>query len=501
MIDKIKNILWIVLVFSIVFTGPVSCQREEEKTSINRIVLVTFDTLRADHLSCYGYPRPTSPFIDSLAAGGGNFLNTYAPMPSTVPSHASIFTSLYPVQMNLLKNGHRLDDSVITMAEFLKKAGYDTAAFVSTTRHFTQGNLLQGFEYVDRPDIPNEVLYLPADKIVDKVISWLKGIKTDDRFFLWVHFYDAHSPYMPPPEILDKFSGISEDERNKFTRFLQGERHVDPEFFSIIPEDYLRDSIDLSRYGDKKVDGVETMLRVINAYDGEVRFLDTEIERLFSFFERLGLANNTLWVITSDHGEGLGNHWWFEHEKYLYNEQIHVPLIFYCPGRIIPGKAEKQSAGLVDILPTIAELIGRPLGNKIKARQGVSLSSILSDSESSSDTQDVSSRYAISQRRYYQEPDTDDFISPGEGYEGEAFSIQDDRYKYILRSDAEDGFYDLKLDPYEADNQVGRRGQKERELKERLIARIKYLKSTTRGRPEVIGKDGIEKLKALGYVQ
>lgn len=501
MMLKFDHILLVGLVLGIVLAGPISCRRERGKSEIDRIVLVTFDTLRADHLSCYGYPRATSPFIDRLAAEGVRFLNTYAPMPTTVPSHASIFTSLYPIQMNVLKNGHRLDDSFITLAEVLRTAGYATAAFISTDQHFAQGNLLQGFDYVDQPDLDKDDLYRPADQQVSAVISWLEGINPDERIFLWLHFYDAHSPFMPPPAILDRFAGITEVEKKEFTRFLIDERHIEPEFFSLLPDDYLRDTIDMDRYGNKRGDDVETMVRIINAYDGEVRFLDTELERLFICFKQNGLDQKTLWVLTSDHGEGLGNHWWLEHSKYLYQEQIHVPLIFYGPGCIDSGKEREDITGLVDILPTIAGLIDLSLGEEIKDSQGVSLAPLLTARDAAYGAGVLSSRYAIAQRRHFNEPDTDDMISPDEGYEGEAFSIQNDRYKYILRTAAEDGFYDLRRDPYETDNQSGQGGKVEQELKEILIERIDYLKSTLRGQPETIGQEGIDKLRALGYLQ
>lgn len=243
------------------------------------------------------------------------------------------------------------------------------------------------------------------------------------------------------------------------------------------------------------------MLRFINAYDGAVRFLDTELKRLYEYFNKKGLNRNTLWVIVSDHGEGLGNHNWLEHEKFLFNEQIKVTLIYYSPGLINKGVVSNRIVNLVDIIPTLVDLAGISNEKSIKAKSwaGISLAPFFTGLAGKYDT--VPGGYAFAQRRQYMAPDPDDVISPEKGYAGESYSLQDNRYKYILHTAREDEFYDLENDHGELNNLISRGGKVERELKERLIDRIKYYRSTTGGLPEAIGREEIDKLKALGYVQ
>lgn len=267
-----------------------------------RIVLITIDTLRADHLSCYGYPRKTSPFIDSLAENGVRFRRLVASASLTAPTHASIFTSLYPMQHNLLRNGHKLDLSFTTMAELLSSAGYQTAGFVSTDMHFKVGNMDQGFKVFNEPEIRearrlgrlrerqaegsnngttglagSRRFYRQADKTVDKAIEWLDKKSTEDRFFMWVHLFDVHMPYSPPPEFLEKFQKQTESERASFTRFLLNEQHLD-----------LPDS-------DNDED-FSKMLEMVNSYDAEIRFVDHEIERLYGHFKKINIDVITKWM-------------------------------------------------------------------------------------------------------------------------------------------------------------------------------------------------------------
>ena len=169
---------------------------------INRIVLITLDTLRADHLSGFGYPLATSPFIDALAEQSISFTRAYAQSSATGPSHASMFTSLYPIQHGVHRNGLVLDSSFLTLAEMLAAEGFRTGAFVSTGAPLG-GDLGQGFEVFDedKPAVGEKgwrKLYRPADETADAALAWLESIGTDEKVFLWVHFYDPHRPFNPP---------------------------------------------------------------------------------------------------------------------------------------------------------------------------------------------------------------------------------------------------------------------------------------------------------------
>lgn len=476
--------------------------RPNRKRKPPNIILIVLDTLRPDHLGCYGYRRSTSPFIDSLAAGGCIFKQAYTPMPSTVPSHASMFTSYFPGQLNVLKNGHRLADNFLTAAEIFKQSGYNTAGIISIKHLFKHANLDQGFDYFQLPELDRDVLYRPADQVVNSAITWLKDVPPENPFFLWLHFYDCHGPYVPPSPYLEKFSDQTGSERSNFIEYLKEAQHMEPKFYADLPLQLVRETIDLNRYKQKEVSGTETLLRFINAYDGEVRFLDTELSRLYQYFGKKGINRNTLWLILSDHGEGLSNHNWLEHEKYLYNEQIRVALIFHSPELIPKGIVSNQIVNVVDILPTLVDLVGISTENITDSESwaGVSLVPLLFPPGKEKIADPIRNRYAFAQRRYYAEVDPDDVISPDEGYAGETYSLQNNRYKYILHTVKEDELYNLRKDPGELENILGEGGEGLL-LKTELIDRIESLKSIRLGPPELIGRQGVEKLKALGYTQ
>jgi len=368
------------------------------------VLLVTIDTLRPDHLGCYGYPRKTSLFLDRLAAEGVLFLNAFSSSSHTTPSHASIFTSLHPVQHKALMNGTSLPESVLTAAEIFNEAGYDTAGFFSV--NYLEG-IGQGFDVFDWSTDKSNYYTRPADRTVDNVIGWLLEKKPTDRLFLWIHFFDVHAPYTTPPDLDREMPPKSEDEKKEFIDFL-AEIHR-------IPLDFYKDE--------------KSLLNTFNSYDTEIAFVDRELERLWNMLEEKGMNNNALWIITSDHGEGLGNHHYIEHSKKIYNEQLHVPLIIcHGGGEIKPGSVDAMVRH-VDILPTLSEILGFPLKGRSKTIQGDSLIPLLNGSS----WQD-SKRYSFSQRR----PPT----KRGKRQWGpeKLYSLQDRDYKYIFHSEGQDEF-------------------------------------------------------------
>ncbi len=233
---------------------------KKERQKLDRIILITIDTLRADHLGCYGYPKNTSPFIDMLSQKGILFQRAFAPISTTAPSHASIFTSLYPIQHNVLKNGHRLSSEFITLSELLSKMNYYTAGFVSTDRHFKCGNINQGFMFFDEPVCEGKLpLYRRANETINATIKWLSEHDKTSRFFLWIHLFDPHTPYDPPKPLSHIITKQLEKKGDSFAKFLLNIHHIPFSFYE---------------------NNIEKMLQTINAYDGEVLFVDTEIRRL-----------------------------------------------------------------------------------------------------------------------------------------------------------------------------------------------------------------------------
>jgi arylsulfatase A-like enzyme len=193
----------------------------------DRILLITLDTLRADHMSCYEYPRQTTPFIDSIAAEGVRFTRAFAPMSTTAPSHTSMLTGLYPLQHGVVKNGHRLSDDVGTLPEILASAGFETAGFVSTNRHFAAGNIHQGFAHFDEPAPEGlQLQYRPAGQTLAEARAWLAQTPPPQRLFLWIHLFDPHEPYVERPVHLDAVRAGDNEADEAWLEFVRREHHV-----------------------------------------------------------------------------------------------------------------------------------------------------------------------------------------------------------------------------------------------------------------------------------
>ncbi len=474
--DRLVNVL-IVVALSVVLpanSGLASSEPGSDRPSA--LVLVTIDTLRADHLGCYGYPRPTSPFVDELAAGGFVFERAFAMSATTAPSHASLLTGTYPLQHGILKNGHKLPEGILTMAEAFRGAGFATGGFVSTRVHFRHGRMNRGFDDFDEaplPTSPQDSLpgtpKRPAAGTIDKALDWIEKLDAQKPFFLWVHLFDPHTPYV---------------ESNVLT--VEGE---DPE--QILDFYRRRHSLDTPelRHNPRAV------LRRMSLYDGEIRYADRELRRLF---DRVAARTKTqpggaLWILTSDHGEGLGNHDWLSHGKKIYNEQIRVPLIFWFSSGVPVGRRIRSVVEHVDVLPTVADLLRVDL-TEATAIQGESFLPLLFD-----ETAHRSKGYAFSQRRIF---DFRPEETPVPNYEsGMRYSLQDDRYKYIHWTDGADEFYDISTDPYEARNLIGRGIPEEERMRRALLHRVNSLvpispKSAQPTPGEVIQ----ERLRALGYI-
>jgi len=336
MITSRKTALLILL--TIMFL--LSCSDGEEQTdgmlddqaseiSNNRnIILIIIDTLRADHLSCYGYHRYTSPTIDSLAAAGRIWINAFAQAPRTLPANASIWTGLSVrshrtdtnnnwIQSDGAEKNYALDENLPTIPVLLSEAGFSTCgiANVCLLREIYGFDL--GFDHYTC----NDAGHGRAAESVDSLIIWLEEYR-GDRFFCMLHLYDVHDPYDPPQPYNMLFGdGSSSDSRGWNTE----------DGILLNPEDK---------------DHLEAL------YDGEIAWVDDNLCRLFSWLRSSNLDENTLIIVTSDHGEEFLDHGWVDHGHTLYQELIHIPLIMSGPG-IMEGIIDSSFVGQFDLLPTI----------------------------------------------------------------------------------------------------------------------------------------------------
>jgi len=321
------------------FALLIACSDSGGKTPSvpERIVVVGVDTLRSDHLSGYGYSRPTSPVLDRLAIDESVvFENVYSSSSWTLPSMASIFTSLHPMQHQVVDRGYRLDSSLATLAGILSAAGWKTAGFITHIYVSSLFGLDSGFDDYRELSIDwsfAEGHQIRADALNAVVLPWL-AMHAEERFFVYIHFFDPHWDYDPPAEWADAFVDPA------YTGPATGSWEFISEF---LPVDRLMPQADLTR--------------VIDLYDGEISWTDHQIGRLIDHLRSLGIWDESLFVVLADHGEELQDHGSMHHIRTLYEEVVRVPLILKPPG----GRASDQRARIaervsnLDIAPTILD--------------------------------------------------------------------------------------------------------------------------------------------------
>ncbi len=449
----------------------------EETEQVDRVILMTLDTLRADHLHCYGYPRPVTPFLDEISANGFQFNQASTSISTTVPAHASIFTSLYPVQHNVLKNGHRMNDGFMTIAGQLAKQGFSTAAFVSTNRHFVAGNIVGGFDHVDEPS-DSHYIYRRAKHTINAAMEWVSQRKPDEKFFIWIHLFDPHEPYKTPLSKCDVLQKESLQDHQQQKEYFLEHQKVNADFF------------------DR---GEEEMMEILDAYDAEISYMDSHIRRFYKFVQQQPAMNEKMaWILTGDHGEGLGNHYWMGHGKNLYEEQTHIPLLFHFPSRSTRGIKIDQFVEHVDIFPTIMDLTNASIEEQSQPIQGDSLVPLLQEKQL-----DFNKEYAFITRRHFDPKNRPEKVDAfRDNFEdGEKFALRNEVYKYILKTVGEDEFYDLSQDPYEVNNLIGTGLEDESRFRSALTDKINQFKQNVDTAPQSVDNETIERLKDLGYFQ
>jgi arylsulfatase A-like enzyme len=298
------------------------------------IVVFDIDTLRADHLGCYGYGRPTSPAIDAFAGESVRFHWAFSQGPNTPPSQTSIFTSLYPTTHCRFDDQQVVPESVVTLAEVLKEAGYATGAFVDGGLMASEFGLDQGFDLYD--DEAGGV-----ERIDAKARDWLRGHR-DRPFFLLIHSYDVHSPYERTPEpwkstFLDQVEEPSEEFRAKMTELMEKRR--------------------LSRYGDDPHALTPVQVEWARAlYDGGIRHVDDWFGRFLAFLKEEGVFDRAILVFLSDHGDEFEEHDSVFHER-IYASVTRIPLMIRFPGGRHREVVE-EAVESIDLMPTLLEVLG-----------------------------------------------------------------------------------------------------------------------------------------------
>ncbi len=436
----------------------VGCTRAPERPKNFRIVVVTLDTTRADHLSSWGYGRETSPNVDRMARGGVRFAQASAPMPTTDPSHVSLFTGLHPRTHGIVANGMKLPDSTLpSFFTWAKAKNWATAAFVSRA-HVNPWDLnLGSVDFVSGPPGRER----RGDETLAVASEWIAA-HSKQPFLAWVHFFDPHGPYDPPADFAEapwRPAPIANLERAR-----QFQRH------------YSKATVD----------------HLISLYDTEIRYADSLIGSLAAQVEALpALDAPTLWIFASDHGEAMDEvmdrfGYAFDHGEFLYQGQIHVMLVLSWPGRLQAGKVVDAPVGLVDVAATVTELVdGKPAWRT----EGESLAAALLAGEP------VKRGPLFFERKQ--------LAAATEGaklvLKGGQYALRIGSLKFIENEGGAPELYDLKSDPAEKRNLAPGDPQVVAKLAAELHAW--KTRSAERNLPLPSGEKLIEDLRALGYVQ
>lgn len=307
-----------------------------ERRTGGGVILIIVDTLRSDHLGCYGYHRDTTPSIDSLAGAGVRYTSVTAGEPWTLPSMATIFTGLLPLEHNARRRGENyygLAPEAVTLTEYMTGAGYITAAFFNVIFMNADFGFHQGFDHFDCHNALGTSEDRDAGTTVTEVFRWIDSEYTGDGpLFLAVHFYDPHLTYAPPDSFADLWRDI-EYQGDFDSSWGQRETvvNVNKGLITLNPDD---------------------LFNLVALYDGEVAYTDSQIGRLLAGLRQRGITDDALVILVADHGEEFLDHGKMGHAHSLYQELVNVPLIVSGRG-FSPGSVSELTISQADILPTV----------------------------------------------------------------------------------------------------------------------------------------------------
>lgn len=463
------------VLFGIVFVSVISptlFHTVQSREAPNVIIILT-DCLRADHLSCYGYGRNTTPNIDQFAKDAVIFSQAISQSSFTKSSIASVFTSKNPYQHGVYSGSRKdtkdnivsdvLSEEETTLAEILLQNGILTAAWLQQGHLKSYMGFDQGFVAYDDEGGP-------VAKIHRRVLQWARRIGKKNQFFAYLHNVDLHDPYRPQPPY-DTMYGVYSDVNSRL--------------------DFANWSACLQAIRQKKItlekDDVD---QLIAYYDGLVTYIDHQIGVLLEELRRAGLYDNSLIIVTADHGDGFMEHGFISHTITLYDELIRVPMILKFPQSRFGGQIVKNQVRMIDVMPTILDLLNIRIDNKL---EGFSLLNYLDESRKK-DKSIYFPKYAISEVAY------------SGGYP--LVSIRTETLKYLhLRNSEEhalyqtenDELYDLRVDPLEQNNIIDSKPvEAERFRRMALEMAMERKKKDVQEIP--LDKNTIKQLKALGYV-
>ncbi|MFH1279318.1 MAG: sulfatase [Candidatus Eisenbacteria bacterium] len=455
------------------------------------VLLLVVDTLRADHLACYGHPRGTSPAIDRVAREGVLFPDAVSPAPFTQPGIAALLTGSLPSRIGVINHPNRLEERWLTLAEAFGAAGYRTGFANSHPLLTPAWGFAQGFDeyrYLHRPVRFDDSLLgrmlgrlglrdldvgYRANRVTDFAIRLLER-KSGRPFFVYAHYLDPHYPYKPPAPYDRMFAPDGEEKAR-----LLDERLPD---------------------GRRRIFGLRPSPGELEAsfalYDGEVAFTDREIGRLLASLDSLGLRENTIVAITSDHGESLGEQdLWFAHTHLLYDPTQRVPLVLRYPERLPAGVLSPRQVALIDLAPALLRLAGVPAESEMDGRVPAVVEGRADETDRPAFAEN--GRTVVGSG----EQENPRWLVPGD--EGKWRMVRLGDWK-LIRIPAPEGalfeLYDLAADPGETTNLAGSRPD--------VVANLTpliddWLASIEEGETAelVVDQETLEGLRALGYIR
>jgi arylsulfatase A-like enzyme len=469
--------------------------KEKEKSSYPNIILIIMDTVRADSLSCYQHSKKTTPNIDKIAKEGMIFLNVLSPAPWTLPAHASLFTGLYPSQHKAGLGHQYLDEGFPTLAEYLSEIGYVTVGFTENPYASKDFGLAQGFRDFYEMYIYRKMAITPA--VIDNfrsvflnykktrecardTVTYFKSWihknyykKNSKPFFAFLNFMPAHLPNYPRPQF--QFRRPSRDEL----------RRIEP--VNRKPERFY---LPKYRLNENELNIMRTL------YEGDVAYLDSKLGELFEFLKNSHVLDNSVLILTSDHGENFGDHDLIEHVFCLYNSLLHVPLIIRYQNKIKPGTTNTELVSTIFLFQTVVDLIGAQKNKNIQRIENRSLLKLNKEKYIYAEHDNAVGmlKYAIGD-----EAPEDFNYEPFDKY---LECVYGSDYKFIWSSSGRHELYDLKMDWQEKKNLVS---------EEELIANSLYNQLQTWQKniwkPQIssevkkMDKKTLDALKSLGYIR
>lgn len=439
------------------------------------ILLVTIDTLRGDHLGVAGGPEGVTPRIDALAREGAWFGDAETPAPSTLASHASLFTSRVPHRHGVSRNGYVLQDDAVTLAERLAGAGYETAAFVSSFAVVRNTGIGQGFRTFDEGRMEIRGGYhieQPAELTNARVLDWWASRKADAPWFAWVHYFDPHYPYQPPEPFASRFAG---GYSGPVTGSMRDVKAVRLRF---------RDGGDVGEEGRQ----------LQRLYAGEVAYTDFRLGELLDGLRERGALERAVVVVTSDHGETFGEHAFgaYDHGQNVYRTNVHVPLVVWSPRWLAPRGRIEGAASILDLAPTFLAWAGAPA---LPEAEGIDLRPVLEGKAP-----------LPPDRRLYAEATRGRSRGGTSGWPNASFSraVREGETRLVRRRSGirlRDELFDLSRDPGEARDLSSEAGSDDmlRRLREGISEFDRSQGAFVAPRP-MKDIETLERLMALGYV-